>query len=81
MAENDRDDRNYPDNGENTQGKLDPELSFRLKQAEFEIRSSMEDSVFTKKRILALGLTILILIILIAVAYFLSSVFTSFAKR
>lgn len=81
MAEYDRDGRNYPDNGEDLQGKLDPELSYRLKQAEFEIRSSMDDSVFTKKRILALALALLILIILIAVAYFLSSVFTDYVKR
>ncbi len=81
MAEYDRDGRNYPDNGDDTQGKLDPELSYRLKQAEFEIRSSMEDSVFTKKRILALAVTLLILVVLITVAYFLSSVFTNFAKR
>lgn len=82
MTEFDERQLNSGDTGDNSPAELDPELKFRLKQAEAELLGRIDDNrVFTPKRIIALAVPLLILVILTAAAYFLSKLFSSPGMR
>ncbi|MBN2640597.1 MAG: hypothetical protein JXR78_02995 [Victivallales bacterium] len=82
MTEFDEHKRDSVDSWDNSSAELDPELKFRLKQAEVELLGRIDDNrVFTPKRIIALAVPLLILVILTAAAYFLSKLFGSPGMR
>lgn len=82
MTEFDEHKRDSVDSRDDSPAELDPELKFRLKQAEMELLGRIDDNrVFTPKRIIALAVPLLILVILTAAAYFLSKLFGSPGMR